>query len=313
MTDPMLPLKTADRQVAMLTTLRKAGVLDRHLAIRACEDNPALPSRAVAELFFGASMNVDLREAVSRHLFVSGAFEHGLSAFFTRFVKPGMVFIDAGAHFGYFSMLAASRVGPDGRVISIEPTPSTFDMLQSNVAAYSCVTAIQAAVWKTSGQLDLNDFGPAWSAFNSIAGIRLGPNADVRPLRRYTAEAWSLDDLCKDLGVVPDVIKIDVESAEFEVLQGMDGLLRGARPIVTLEVGDFGHLIKEGVAASRTFLERMAMRNYTLFEPTMDGLRRHAIKTSGGYAYTNLVCVPAEKVPLLRAMRADLPSAGQSQ
>lgn len=43
-------------------------------------------------------------------------------------------FIDAGAHFGHFSLAAAAAVGSSGTVIAIEPTPSSASALRRNVA-----------------------------------------------------------------------------------------------------------------------------------------------------------------------------------
>ena len=314
MDDVEASLAQAARQAPALAELEKPGVtrdvIERLVHVRAVEADPSLPSLTRAELFFGEQMQVDLRETVSRHLYLSGSFEQALSLFFFRYLQPGMTFLDVGAHYGYFSRLAANRVGPSGRVIALEPTPSTFTMLSRNLAGLPAATAIQTGAWKSDGEMELNDFGPGWSAFNSIAGIRLGPKASIEPQSRITVPVRALDRLSGDMALTPDVVKIDVESAELEVLQGMDGLLRKARPIVTLEVGDFAHLIRAGVTPSRVFLNYVRVRGYVMFETSMAGLKRHIIKTTDTYGYDNIIGVPAEKIPTLAAMRTDIPVSG---
>jgi FkbM family methyltransferase len=311
-------LQTAARWSPRLIELASSGikpdVIKRLSKVAAVTAESRRSARATAELFFGASMEVDLREAVSRRLYLSGSFEQALSLFLYRYLKSGMTFIDVGAHFGYFSMLAASRVGPKGRVVAMEPTPETFSVLSRNLSGFPFAEPHQVGAWKTSGTLALNDFGPAFSAFNSVAGIRLAPEAGIESKQLIEVPVWSLDEFCAAHDLHPDVVKIDVESAEMEVLQGMDGLLRRTRPIVSVEVGDFHHLIKQGVPPSRVILNYVKSRNYILFEPKMEGLRRHILKTtSDGYTYDNIVGVPAERVPSMRELRADPPALQPAQ
>lgn len=63
-----------------------------------------------------------------------GDFELEVAEFLTRFLEPGMVCVDVGAHIGVFTLLAAERVGPSGQVHAFEPGPSEFEQLKGNVA-----------------------------------------------------------------------------------------------------------------------------------------------------------------------------------
>src|SRR3989304_509633 len=57
-------------------------------------------------------------------------YEPQLSALFRKYLRPGDIFMDIGANIGYFTLLAASCVGPAGHVHSFEPNPETFKGLQ---------------------------------------------------------------------------------------------------------------------------------------------------------------------------------------
>ena len=67
------------------------------------------------------------------------------------------------------------------------------------------------------------------------------------PPKVYDVKAITIDDYVRETGVTPSAIKIDAESAEMAILQGMDRVLREVRPAISIEVGDFQ---VKGVAAS---------------------------------------------------------------
>jgi FkbM family methyltransferase len=69
---------------------------------------------------------------VSR-LIYEEVFENDELTFLERYLKEGDVFIDVGANIGIFSLVAAKMVGATGKVISFEPTLSTFQRLNENI------------------------------------------------------------------------------------------------------------------------------------------------------------------------------------
>src|SRR5688572_9607452 len=83
-------------------------------------------SIVTAEMFWGGKMKVVLPEIVSGHIFTYGFFDEEVCYYIIHSVDEGDVFVDVGSHFGSFSLLASSIVGPEGKVLSIDPTPSTY-------------------------------------------------------------------------------------------------------------------------------------------------------------------------------------------
>src|SRR5207249_2412898 len=63
-----------------------------------------------------------------------GMWEPHISRWIDERLSPGDTFIDVGANIGYYSLLAARRVGPTGSVVAIEPSPKTFRALEANLA-----------------------------------------------------------------------------------------------------------------------------------------------------------------------------------
>ncbi len=84
----------------------------------------------------------------SRHVMFDGYWESWLTVFCARTLKPGMMAFDVGANLGYYTLLFADRVGINGKVIAIEPNPSTFALLQETVSLNGYdrnTTLVQAA------------------------------------------------------------------------------------------------------------------------------------------------------------------------
>jgi FkbM family methyltransferase len=149
-------------------------------------------------------------------------YERGTTQLFERIVKPGMVVIDLGAHVGYYTLLAAKLVGPEGKVYAFEPEPTNYALLLKNIAlnGYENIVTTRVAV--------SNRVGPATLFLTSLDSGRHSTHHHGLPEGGTVAvEATTLDAFLQAEGwPTVDLVKIDVEGAELEVLEGMDQLLR---------------------------------------------------------------------------------------
>jgi len=243
-----------------------------------------------ARTFWGESMQVVLPEAVSNQLIRFGLTEPGLTAILLRLLQTGDTFVDVGAHFGYFTLLAECLVGHQGEIHAFEPTPSTFQILTANAGSRPNVVLNQVAAWSRPDIVRITDLGPRLSAFNSL----FEPRLEWREAQRargvpVQVEAVSLDDYCIKAGIRPSFVKIDAESAEREILEGMRRLLAEDRPVVTVEVGDFD---VAGVPTSAELLQSVMAHGYRPFEFDAGVIRPHALKDL--YSYDNILLVPEE-------------------
>ena len=185
---------------------------------------------------WGAKMLVDTRDAmVAPWLVLDGLWESHVTGWLQQTLTPGQVFVDVGANIGYFTLLGATLVGPEGRCVGIEAHPRMAELLQRNViinGLHGYVTTWQRAAWSEPTELKLHlrqNF-----ASNSRVGS-IGPDA----LRRLgdteeiiEVEAVRLDDLLADLPRI-DVMKVDVEGAEVQVFSGLSRIL-AANPAITI-------------------------------------------------------------------------------
>ena len=144
-------------------------------------------------------------------------------------IPTGGTVVDAGAHIGAFTLMAARRVGPAGRVLSFEPSPGTQEVLRSNVRfnGLSWVKIFPAALADASGTAP---FYVASATAESPFSDTLTPlpgRAQVEvPVRR-------LDDVLAEEGITSvDLLKMDVEGAELRLLEGASKTLARTQRVV---------------------------------------------------------------------------------
>jgi len=152
-------------------------------------------------------------------LTIEGSVDAGMVAFLSRIVKPGMTFIDVGAHIGIHTIIAASRVGDKGTVYSFEPAPRTFGVLKTNVILNNLahrVRLYEQAVSDTSGVARL--LVTPTSGHNSLYGSEDQADAVLE------VSTVALDETLAHVPSI-DIVKIDAEGAEPAILRGMKQLI----------------------------------------------------------------------------------------
>ena len=93
-----------------------------------------------------------------------------------------------------------------------------------------------------------------------------------------------LDDYVKKHCIIPKLIKIDAESAEYQVLKGMHNILSDIKPMLCIELGDLGI---DGVILSKKIIEFLMIKySYKPYEIKKGILTPHKLKEK--YNYTNL-------------------------
>jgi FkbM family methyltransferase len=130
------------------------------------------------------------------------------------------LFIDVGAHYGFYTLLAAKE-GKDLEVIAFEPTPETCRVLQKNVTLNG-VNNVKV------NQVALSD-RDALTQFNiSLASDSCGfyPNPEAMPLRSLEVRANRLDTFLARRSPCSTLIKIDTEGHELAVLRGLTDTIR---------------------------------------------------------------------------------------
>ncbi|MFX0141666.1 MAG: FkbM family methyltransferase [Candidatus Hodarchaeota archaeon] len=241
------------------------------------------------KLFWNEKMLIVFPELVSFHIFRYGFFEEDLTRMVLEYLKPGMTFFDIGAHFGYFTLLGSFIVGKNGQVHSFEPTPSSFKILKANVVNKENVIINNQAVFSRPLSILINDYGPRFSAFNSIYDARL-PKDILQKLeiKKYRAKSISIDNYVESNGVIPNFIKIDAESSEYEILLGMRKTIAKFHPIISVEIGD---MLVRGVPKSKDLIDFLVSKNYHPYKFKDGKILKQALDEEQ-YQYNNILFLP---------------------
>ncbi|MEM8526118.1 MAG: FkbM family methyltransferase [Bacteroidota bacterium] len=179
-----------------------------------------------ASTFFDVSMQLLL--PASMDIYLLGAKTHDseirLTRWLLRNLKVGDTFVDVGAHFGFFSLLASKLVGQNGKVVAFEAAPNTFKLLEKNTATYSNLTIVHRAVSDQKGTMTFHEFPILYSEYNTLHPEQFQAERWFQEdlARRVEVTSVRLDDYLSEHQVIPDCIKIDVEGAEEQVLKGLE-------------------------------------------------------------------------------------------
>lgn len=138
------------------------------------------------------------------------------------------VFIDAGANIGYYSILASRIVGNGGRVAAIEPHPGTAARLRENISLNGCtnVDVHEAALW--NGKQELLRLMTVGASYGE-ARVNSGPLYERDGELAVTGQ--TLDEICRPFAHIA-LIKLDIEGAEVQALQGAEETLGKTETLV---------------------------------------------------------------------------------
>jgi FkbM family methyltransferase len=167
------------------------------------------------------------------HRYFRDDYESSLCRYLRTIVQAGDVIFEVGANVGVFTVLLARWVGPEGRVYAFEPSPVAREALRQHLAwnqVTDRVTVSPLAISDIPGRGILYEDNA--SGLNTLSTVhRLLPNA--KPVE---IEMATIDSFCRENGVVPRLIKIDIEGYEFHALRGASGVLVAHKPTVVMEL-----------------------------------------------------------------------------
>ncbi len=170
--------------------------------------------------------------AVGHTLALTGSYEPEVSAAVHEELAEGATFVDIGANIGWFSLLAASLVGPTGRVIAIEPNPRNVALLRQSAKdnGFENIEVVAVALSERPGAAALETDGS-----NGRLILVDGPPTQAVEAS-FVVATYPLDTVLNEVGAGRvDAIKIDVEGAEPLVLRGATRTISESRPVLVSE------------------------------------------------------------------------------
>jgi FkbM family methyltransferase len=187
--------------------------------------------RARRPVLRGHASGVELRGFLRHRSFLAdvtnGVHEPYVVEVLLSQLRPGTVFVDVGAHLGLYTLRAAGRIEPDGRIVAFEADPYTATALAANVrrAGLGNVRVVSKAV---SDHVGATAFWLSAGTYSSSLYRR----PSMASIERVEIDATTID---AEIGPAEDVVmKIDVEGAELDALGGLTETVAQAKRVVLM-------------------------------------------------------------------------------
>ena len=222
------------------------------------------------------------RKGFGKFIFAFREYYEPELAYLERILSPGKVFIDVGANFGVYALIASKLVRETGRVLAFEPTAQSFATLKNNIELNhaSNVLAYQVALAQTKRKAWLN-YG--WDPVGNWVSKDSPGSSEGEEV-----QTEALDQVLVEHGITHvDAIKIDVEGAEELVLRGAIGCLTAHSPIVIFEFNpDCAARLGLSPWGARDLLESLG------YESVVLGNCATSDNPESRPAYFNIVAIP---------------------
>ena len=222
-------------------------------------------------------LKVNILDIIGRRLLIFKVWEPEITDFFLQHSKTAELFIDVGAHWGYYSILFALESSPDAQVYSIEPNTKTLGVLQNNVTMNhleSKINLISKALGRTQGT------GHLWPGKKQNSGS--SKLSDIG----FKVEIDCLDNSKLFPRKKVSIVKIDVEGSEYDVLEGGNCFIQemSEGSLLILEVSR-GHLsiteqgenVRKVVAGIRDYKQVLEVPTFFSFSAYYESVLRKSL------------------------------------
>jgi len=178
---------------------------------------------------------------------------------FKKYNNP--VFFDIGANYGYYSVKYAHCCN---HVFSFEPVSKTHEVLVSNIRrnALKNVTVFKFGLSNKEQELNINLYSS--SGNNSIFERNIPKEHSLKKIGQERIHLFSLDSLFTSQKISgPDIIKIDVEGAELNVLEGSLETIKKFSPAIVIEYSETTSL--DAGYPKEALLNKLRFPSYTVW------------------------------------------------
>lgn len=221
---------------------------------------------------------------ISKELLKFHMHEPVTTEFLSKKLKEGMTCLDLGANIGYYATLESKKVGKNGHVIAIEPSPVNFEYLKRNLELQKQgnAEAYNLACGSDDGEIDflVSEFSNMcrilWEGVKPPAGKNTIVKIPIRKLDTFLKEK-SIEKL--------DLIRMDIEGGEIKVFQGAKETIKKFKPMIQIEF----HPGRIAPNDSKSFLRHLLEEGYELtyyligyldtpLVGTMNDVKKHTIE-----------------------------------
>ncbi len=198
------------------------------------------------------------------------AYETAETEFLKSIAGDHWTVIDIGANCGWYSLALAKRF-PGATIHACEPIPATHEVLVRNIR-HNGFGNIRTHMLGFSDHATTLEFLHTPNCSGATSLIHAGqPVQDAVALQKVTCPCTTLDLFCAQHGIVPHLVKCDVEGAELMVIQGGKQALAAHKPVILIEL--LRKWAKKFSYHPNDVVDILGALGYRLFTIGADGLR----------------------------------------
>lgn len=149
-------------------------------------------------------------------------------------VKPGDVVIDIGGNLGYFTCIFSKLVGPQGKVLAVEPVALYRQVLEKNIAGSGNVTILPYALGEQEAQIQMGNLSVDKHRHGLMRVLKKEETTELAASETHPVQMKQPMQLFNHLSKV-NYIKCDIEGYEIPVIPLMRQLIAKHRPIMQIE------------------------------------------------------------------------------
>lgn len=223
-------------------------------------------------------------------------YERFSSRLVKNFVKKCDIFLDVGAHYGFYS-LVANEANNHIRIIAVEPIEENFEILKMNLDTNGILPTqlrtVKAAAGSYIGEVDFYK-----SSASDNCGVFEHPNA--ASIKKIKVPATTIDEILNNEESESVFIKIDTEGNEFDVLKGMEKVFERYREL-SLLIEMNPKMLKLAGTNCKEVLEYLSVKGFKVFGiDEQDSkyypldLEENLLRMQETSSYFNVLCIKKE-------------------
>ncbi|MEI7488438.1 MAG: FkbM family methyltransferase [Chryseobacterium sp.] len=202
-------------------------------------------------------LNINLDDWIQQQIYFLGGYERDEIDYLYKTLKEGDTFIDIGGNIGLFSLNASKIIKDKGKIYSFEAFQPNYDQFKNHIRIndFKNITLEHLAISDQKGFIEI--------LYNETYD-NVGMASSY--LQEYTSKekvkSISLDDYVEENGISHiDLIKIDIEGAEYSALKGMEKVLTDICPKIIIEINNIA--LKSSNRSEKELIQLLTEKGYT--------------------------------------------------